>query len=65
VLFVSYEDLCESKDKELLRMSEFLGINLPDFEVKERQAKCDNFPTELIELAVKEYGDFFQALAYR
>jgi hypothetical protein len=65
VLFVVYEDLCESKDRELLKISNFLGIRLPDFEVKERQARRDNIPADLIELSIKEYGDFFQTLANR
>ena len=65
VLFVAYEDLCASKDKELLRMSTFLGITLPDFEIKERLAKTDNTPIELIDLAMREYDDFFQTLANR
>lgn len=65
VLFVAYEDLVESKDKELLRISTFLGIALPDFEVRKRQAKDDNTPTELIDLALREYKDFFRTLAER
>jgi len=59
VLFIAYEDLCESKDKELLRMSSFLGITLPNFEVRKRQAKEDNTPAKLINLAMREYKDIF------
>ena len=62
VLFIAYEDLCESKDKELLRMSSFLGITLPTFEVRKRQAKEDNTPAKLINLAMREYKDFFYCL---
>lgn len=65
VLFVAYEDLCESKDNEMLRMSTFLGFALPDFKVRKRQAKDDNTPTELIDLALREYKDFFRTLVER
>ena len=47
VLFVAYEDLCGSKERELARISGFLGISLPDFVVRQRQTKDYGVPVNL------------------
>lgn len=60
VIFVNYESLCENKDFEIERISNFLGIKLPDFKVKQRVSKPDILP-KLIKIAIKNtYEQYYK-----
>lgn len=56
VLFVKYEDLCRDKERILREISSYLGVTMPDFEVKKRAGSLRKLPLLLKILTALVYG---------
>lgn len=54
-LFIKFEDLLKNKENKIKEISNFLWVNIPDFEVKKRETSSKNLPKELLDEIKKEY----------
>jgi len=54
-LFIKFEDLLKNKKDNLDKISNFLNIKLPNFQVRKRKNSSSNLPKFILDEIKKEY----------
>ena len=54
-LYINYEELCTKKEQTLKEISNFLEVDLPDFEVRQRKSSINNLPESMQDAIKSEY----------